>query len=305
MSRFYRRNFSVAFSFLDRYLAAHPFFPHIVQKSMVPFSARAVRTAAVLAFFFGTTVFAAEPLFPAPIHLSREVHDPISGKTVVVQEYGYGNRLVSVRGPKTSIADFEKSELIEIDRDAGTYSVTRFETIAKAGRSLPSASARAASARPALRPVGSKVTAAGKAAEVFESSIEGDDGNRSVVQITVDRSVGLSRAALEVLTGAAYPATRTPEHDMLFAASAPGRTRMTTDAAGSRADREYALPVEQLVRHHVDGQTIEYRTVVTRVGSEMPPADVISIPPGARLVDSRAVAIARELDRIDNPSTVP
>lgn len=271
---------------------------------MALFFARALLAASVLAVS-ATAVFAAEPLFSTPIHLSREVHDPISGKTVVLQEYGYGNRLVSVRGPKTSIADFEKSELIEIDRDAGTYSVTRFEAVAKAARAFTPPATQSASARPSVRAAGSKISAAGRAAEVFESTIEGGNGNRSVVQIAVDRSVRLSRAALEVLTGAAYPATRTPQHEILFAASAPARMQATADSTDARSEGTYALPVEHVVRHHIDGETVEYRTVVTRVGGETPPADLVSIPPGARLVDSRAIAIGRELDRVDNPSTAP
>lgn len=74
---------------------------------------------------------AAEPLFPAPLHITRQIQDPLAGTTVVLDEYGYGNRLVSVRGSKTSIADYERGELTEIDRDTATYSVTRFEALAR------------------------------------------------------------------------------------------------------------------------------------------------------------------------------
>ena len=48
--------------------------------------------------------------------ITRQVHDSISDKTTLLEEYGYGNRLVAVRGGRTSIADYEKGELVEIDR---------------------------------------------------------------------------------------------------------------------------------------------------------------------------------------------
>ena len=38
----------------------------------------------------------ATTLFPTPLHLTRQVQDPISGSTVVLNEYAYGNRLISV-----------------------------------------------------------------------------------------------------------------------------------------------------------------------------------------------------------------
>ena len=86
---------------------------------------------AVLSFLFASAMSGA-PLFPSPLHISRQVHDSISEKTVLLEEYGVGNRLIAVRGGQTSIADYEKGELIEIDRDAGTYSITRFDALARA-----------------------------------------------------------------------------------------------------------------------------------------------------------------------------
>src|SRR6266850_2143045 len=95
-------------------------------------SKAAMAFVAFVSGVFSAPVFAGAPLFPAPLHLTRQVHDSISDKTTLIEEYGYGNRLVAVRGGRTSIADYEKGELIEIDRDAGTYSVTRFDALAKA-----------------------------------------------------------------------------------------------------------------------------------------------------------------------------
>src|SRR4051794_27842202 len=99
-------------------------------------NARAANALYVLLSVLTATVAtaAAPALFPTPLHITRQVHDSISGKTAVLEEYAYGNRLIAVRGAKTSIADYEKGELIEIDRDAGTYSVTRFDAVARANQ---------------------------------------------------------------------------------------------------------------------------------------------------------------------------
>ena len=53
------------------------------------------------------------PIFSAPLHLTREVTDPISGRIDVIDEYCVGNRMVSVarKGERVSIADYGKGEL--------------------------------------------------------------------------------------------------------------------------------------------------------------------------------------------------
>ena len=124
---------------------------------------------AFLALAVSLSVFAAAPLFPTPLHLTRQVHDPLSGKTTVLNEYGYGNRLISVRGGFTSIADYERGELTEIDRDAGTYSITRFDAIAKASQvpGLPSPPSGAEKKQPLLRAVAAQTTKSGRSAEFF------------------------------------------------------------------------------------------------------------------------------------------
>src|SRR5260370_24106548 len=94
----------------------------------------------------GAAALAAGPLFPTPLHITRQVHDTISGKTAVLDEYGYGNRLVDIRGSRTSIADYEKGELVEIDRASGTYSVTRFDAVARANHIINPPSSRLAPA---------------------------------------------------------------------------------------------------------------------------------------------------------------
>jgi hypothetical protein len=251
---------------------------------------------------------ATAPLFPTPLHLTRQVHDSISGKTAVLEEYGYGNRLVSIRGAHTSIADYEKGELIEIDRDAGTYSVTRFDAVARANQIVnPQSHAVAATTASATQPdraprsLGVKVTKSGRSAEFFEAEM-GPASAKEKITVAVDRAAMLSKDALDVLVGAAFPGTRTGEHDVVLSAAAPpapsGRIAATSV-------QSYALPVEQVTTVESDGQQVEFRSTVVRVGAEAPPADLVAIPAGARLVTSRIVQVANELEQADHPNTPP
>ena len=254
---------------------------------------------------------ASAPLFPTPLHLTRQVHDSISDKTAVLEEYGYGNRLVAIRGALTSIADYEKGELVEIDRDNGTYSITRFDALAKAAQRVnpPSATrVEAASADKltrAMRSVGVKAAKNGRSAEFFEAAID-TPSVKETISIGIDRSALVSKEALEVLLGAAYPGVRTGEHDaVLSAAAPPGRPVVASSAGAQPAESGYALPVEQVIRYEMEGQRVEIRSSVMRVGSEAPPADLVAIPAGARLVTSRIVAVAAELELLEHPTATP
>jgi hypothetical protein len=248
---------------------------------------------------------AAAPLFPTPLHITRQVSDSISGKTAVIEEYGYGNRLVAVRGSRTSIADYDKGELVEIDRDAATYSITRFDAVARANQIVNPTASRAAAAssagkaEPALRSLGVKATKSGRSADFFEREV----GAQEKVTVAVDRAVLVSKDALDVLVGAAYPSVRTSEHDVVLsaAAPAPSGSRISAQAAGG-GEAMYALPVEQVTALDADGQHAEFRSTVVRVGAEAPPVDRIAIPPGARLVTSRIVEVAREIENVDHPA---
>src|SRR2546423_202053 len=154
-------------------------------------------------------LLAAAVLFPKPMHLVRKVDDSIAGKSATFDQYCAGNRIVTVRGARVSIADYDKQELTEIDREAGTYSVTRFNEIAKA---KPGAKAR-------------------------------DDEK---IEVNVNRQVALSRDAVEALIGASYPNTRTKRHDAVLNAVAPERSGGRAAVASVDAD-VYALPSEQPV----------------------------------------------------------
>jgi hypothetical protein len=245
-------------------------------------------------------LLAAGPLFPTPLHLIRQVHDPISGKTTVLNEYGYGNRLISVRGGLTSIADYEKGELLEIDRGEGTYSITRFDAIAKATQAVGTpAPAAAETKKPLLRGMAARATKSGRAAEFFTSSIDAKP-LKQTIEVGVDRSVNVSKDALEVLMGSAYPGVRRDEHEVVLSAAAPNGP-----VAQSQAEAAYALPIEQVISYDLEGQKLEFRTSVVRVDSDTPPADLVSIPAGARLVVSRIVAVSREIDQINHPTAAP
>ena len=271
--------------------------------------AKAMRpTLVALACALASFANAAEPLFPTPLHLTRQVHDPISNTTVVLDEYAYGNRLVSVRGGKTSIADYERGELTEINRDDATYSITKFEVLAKAlagGATARATSLQAQDSgaeRMQLRSSGMKATKLGRNAEFFEAEVESAPMKRTMA-IAVDANTMVSKEALEVLLGAAYPNPRQAEHDAVVRAAARENRRGDIATNALSAPQRYALPIEQSMLIELDGQKLEMRTSVVRIGTELPGADLLSIPAGARLVTSRIVAVQNELEKLDRPQT--
>jgi hypothetical protein len=272
--------------------------------------AAALSCLLVCCFAVASARAAGAPLFPTPLHLTRQVHDTISDKTAVLDEYGYGNRLVSIRGARTSIADYEKGELIEIDRDAGTYSVTRFDAVARANQIVnppaqSPAAGPAATAAPsdhAVRSLGVKMTKSGRSAEFFEAEI-GTAQEKQTVTVAVDRAATVSKDALEVLVGAAFPGVRTGAHEVILSAAALGGRAGRISATG--AGDAYALPVEQVTSVAMDGGQAEFRSTVVRVGAEAPPADLVAIPAGARLVKSRLVEVANELETATRPTAPP
>ena len=261
----------------------------------------AVALSALMCLVLEAAAFAAAPLFPTPLHITRQVHDPIAGTTNVLDEYGIGNRLISIRAERTSIADYEKGELMEIDRRTGTYSITRFDAVAKVAQITGGVSVKSgASPSAAPRSTGMKATRVGRNAEFFEAEVDGDVKQR--VEVAVDRNTLVSKEALEVLLGAAYPGVRRPEHDAVLSAARSQRPRGVMTQSES-SEPAFAIPVEQTIRYELDGQQLEFRTSVVRLGTETPPADLVSIPPGARLVVSRYVAVMQELERLEHPGT--
>lgn len=242
---------------------------------------------------------AADLLFPTPLHLTRRVHESIGNGTALVEQYCYGNRVITIRGAVTTIADYDKGELTEINREDGTYSISRFDQVAKAlhPRSVP---VTATSRQPwELRKVGRAGALSARSTDVFEADRSADGVTRHV-RIGIDGSVSLSKDALDVLSGSAFPATPKEEDSAIAsAAKAHAPAAASQSAGGAKAAERYGLPVEQVFRFETEGQQAEYRDVVVRVGNEVPPADLVAIPPGAKLVESRLIATTRMIDAID------
>lgn len=244
-------------------------------------------------------------LFPSTLHLTRQVQDPISGKTVTIDEYCAGNRVVSVSGDKTVIADYEKQEVTEIDRRNGTYSVSRFDEMATIAESTTETKRGAGSEAPKrdrwkATPRGVR-GAAGRSVEAFEFSEEGEA--RRKVEVDIDRSIALSQEAVEVLIGAAYPNPRREEHEpLLRAAGVRDPSRITTNSDLPK-DTPYGLPVTQAFTYSDTGTEITFRTTITRIGAEGAPAELLIIPPSATRVESAAAAVRRQLRELDQPLT--
>jgi hypothetical protein len=191
-------------------------------------------------------------LFPSPLHLTRVVTDPVAGSKSVIEEYCHGDRIVSIAGRRTAIAEYDRKTLTTIDFEAGTYSVVTFDELAKAWRT-------AKPAAPKMR-------------------------------VTPHAGHTISREAAEVLLGVAWPAPPLSS-EAVGSLRAP---RVGTNAAGTPA--EYSLPLEQVIEL---GEGLELRNSVIRVGSELAPAEAMAIPPGARRVESRDLALQRFAEELD------
>jgi hypothetical protein len=77
-------------------------------------------------------------------------------------------------------------------------------------------------------------------------------------------------------------------------------TRVTAASAGaSAAPEHYGLPMEQIVRWDAAGETITSSNRITRVAEEIVPAELITIPAGARRVESHRVEAKRLMDELD------
>jgi hypothetical protein len=174
----------------------------------------------------------------------------------MLHEYCAGNQVVTVQGDAVVIADYGKQELVEIDRAAGTYSVTPFDEIARAQSQY---------ARKASEPGDVKVS------------------------IRIDESISLSRGALEVLIGAAYPNRHRAEHDSILNASRKRERGIATQG------ELHALPVEQIIEH----EGVTFRNTIVSMDRDRVPPDALLIPPGAKLVESRTTRLARELRDLD------
>jgi hypothetical protein len=248
--------------------------------------------AAGLALLAGPVAFGANPLFPRPLHLVRRIDDPISNTAATIDEYCAGNRVVTVRGSKVTIADYEAQQLTEIDHAALTWSVTSFTDIARSRTELE---ARIGNN---VEPRAAHLTAMAHNASAYVS----DEPHRRM-EIGFDRKVVLSRAAAEVLIGAAYPNGKSQEQEEILAAAGGGSNDgVSAMSTGATASGAYGLLVERTLTIETGGTTLVSHNSVTRIGDEAPPAEAILIDQSATRVESRLTRLARELRDID---TIP
>jgi hypothetical protein len=197
----------------------------------------------------------------------RRIADPVSGSVTTLDEYCAGNQVVTISGQRVAIADYGKQEVLEIDREAGTYSITKFDELARANEQL--------------RPRNQSAP------------------NVEIEVTRVDRSVTVTRGALEVLIGAAYPNPQMPDREAIVAKTRvrDGRFQAASNAAGT-AD-VHALPTEQTMTVETGGERITVRNEIVAVTSDRAPQQLLLIPPGATLVESHLTRLARELRELD------
>src|SRR5437870_9465873 len=161
---------------------------------------RSVPSLALLALVLASAAEAG-PLFTKPLHVTRTVDESLSGKSFVVEEYCFGNRVVTTRGDRTVIADYERREITEIDRAKATYSLTKFDDVAAAHGPRRTRTSEAPLVRTGSDRRG------GRNVEVFTAD---DRAARLRAEIAVDPAIELSRDAFDVDIGAPYPAPRWP-----------------------------------------------------------------------------------------------
>ena len=212
-----------------------------------------MKTAVALsAWLVASSSFGA--LFPTPLHLVRRVDDPVAQTSTTIDEYCYGDRIVTINGSRVAITDYAGQQLTEIDHRVATYSVTSFADIAKARPAAPE--------------------------------------SKTTVRVEVDRSVALSREAVEALIGASYPNRHAADHDRILSAAAPpGGGRIAAQSQSA-----YGLPSDTSVTFE-NGLTM--RNVIVRVDHDLPPAQLMLIDPGATRVESRLTRVPRELKQLD------
>ena len=250
-------------------------------------------------------LFGAEPmLFPKPLHVTREIRLPLTKKPSVVEEYYYGNRMLSQSGDRVAVADYAKGVLTQINRKSGTYSITRFEEIAQVNGGTRKVATQAANTWRTFTSTPDSV--AGRTGDVTISE-RGAEKHRESIRVTSDREITLSKAAAEVVLGIAWPNSAPAEADLVLGSlRAKGfRANSQSTTAAATSDDVYRLPLEQVTELDVDGETVTQRVRVLRVGNELPPPDLEAIPAGAKQVDSKYVESRRMLDELDRPPVTP
>ncbi len=250
-----------------------------------------LRVLAAVSLLITPLAFGAGALFPRPLHLVRRVDDPLSKTSATIDEYCIGNRVVTVRGAKVTIADYDAQQLTEIDHAAQTWSVTPFADIAQSRAALD--------ARIGVKPVQREarmMISGSRSANNVETFVDETPHRR--LDVGIDRRVTLSRAAAEVLIGAAYPAKMTDEQTEILAVAGSSGSISAMSVSATPAEN-YGLVTERTLTIDTDGARVVSHNSIIRVGDEMPAAEVTLIDPGAKRIESRLTRLARELREID------
>jgi len=253
-----------------------------------------VQKLAVVCLLLGvSSAFAADALFPHPVHLVRRIEDPFARMPKTVDQYCYGSSIVTVNGRKVTITDYASQQVTEIDHAHDTYSITRFDEIAK----VTSARRPVHATTPApwrVTPLGVKRSAAGRSVDSFAM-----ESGATKMEIGIDRSVTISRDGAEALIGAAYPNERRDEHDSILKAAAGPSRRATT------GEPAFGIPSEKSITVATESGPMTVRDSVLRIDGDLPPRDVLLIDPGATRVESRLVRFDREMHDADTLPSHP
>lgn len=249
--------------------------------------------AIALTMFVGVaSATAGETLFPEPLHLVRQIDDPVAGRVATIDEYFDGNRVVVISRDRFTVTDFATQEVLEVDRTAGTFSVTSFDEIARASAAI----GESAAPSPAWRATGTPSTRTGstnRILDVFEF-----ENDAAIIEVAFDREVFLTRGGLDVLLGAAYPNVARPEHELIANRARRADRRVVTTGVQSRA-KLHALPAEQKMTFKAGSERIVIRNVVVGVSSDRVTSDAVALPVGARRVESPLIRLAREFQLLD------
>ncbi|MFN2442051.1 MAG: hypothetical protein ABR517_05160 [Thermoanaerobaculia bacterium] len=238
---------------------------------------------------------AAEPLFPQPLHIVRAVDDPVAGRSMTVEEYYAGNRVVAVSGELVAIADYAAETLTRIDRAGGTFSVVRFADLAAARAQLAperrsAAVSESSTSAPAAR---GTATHLGRTVELHRVDLAGDSGT---VEVSVDRSIALSSRALEVIAGSAWPAEPTPQARAILSAAGPSSALR---GIASQSARAHGLPVRVRTTFRMGNDSLTVENRVESIDSRTAPPALIAVPSGATEVAHPEVEAARRLRELD------
>jgi hypothetical protein len=257
------------------------------------------KLAWLLVFVPVLPVSAATALFPKPLHLVKRIDDPFARAPKTVDEYCSGNRIVTVNGDRVTILDYDAQTLTEIDHARATYSITRFDEIANA---RPKVVTPKSSITPRVTAAGMRSSAGGRSVDSFEVEVP-----HTKMTVGFDRSVTLSRAAVEALLGSSYPNTRRPEHDAILGVAAPPARsgRIVANSVEKDEPADYALPSEQIITIDSDGGAVTLRTSVLRFDGDLPPQRAMLIEPGAKQIESPSSRFAREMKEADTIPVAP